>query len=574
MTTPSNPSEIARETLRQLALKRIPPTPDNYVRLYAQISGVPAEAREAFPEAQLTRLRIEIERHDNQSPAVRNLEASIGAQDWPGVQESVVALIQNQDGAAWRALLPALLKEWSRPQQGLTPAQKATALERALGKAKTTQSLVHELRDLVQRWSQPSSRSGAAAIEAAPGGDNTPDDGTATIKQLLSQLLDIAVAGLANDNGALAAEARQIGQRLQASGRTADLAAITPDLKRLCFRLELALEDRDELNAAVLHLLQLLVDNISEIVIDDEWLRGQIAVVKTIVDSPRNQRAIDDAERRIKDVIIRQSALKSDLLASRDAMKDMLSGFVKRLADFAEDTSSYHDRIESCAERIARATDIRDLDSVVREVMQETRTIILTAQRSRDELREARSRVEEAERRIAQLQDELGRTSELVSHDQLTSALNRRGLEEVFDKEIARAARHRSTICIAVLDIDDFKKLNDSFGHQAGDAALVHLTSVIRDCLRPQDSVARYGGEEFVIIFPDTQLDEGKQALVRLQRELTKKFFLHENQKLLITFSAGVTQLDPDSTPEQAIRQADELMYQAKRAGKNRVVAN
>jgi diguanylate cyclase len=102
--------------------------------------------------------------------------------------------------------------------------------------------------------------------------------------------------------------------------------------------------------------------------------------------------------------------------------------------------------------------------------------------------------------------------------------------------------------------------------------ALIHLVQVVRGYMRPIDTLARYGGEEFVILMPDTRLDEGIAAMKRLQRELTRNFFLAGNEKILITFSAGVAQLADDESGEDAIRRADQAMYLAKRTGKNRVI--
>lgn len=90
--------------------------------------------------------------------------------------------------------------------------------------------------------------------------------------------------------------------------------------------------------------------------------------------------------------------------------------------------------------------------------------------------------------------------------------------------------------------------------------------------MRPQDTLARYGGEEFVILLPDTALNNGIEAMTRLQRELTRRFFMAGSEKVLITFSAGVAQLAADETGPQAIKRADQAMYLAKRAGKNRVL--
>jgi len=162
--------------------------------------------------------------------------------------------------------------------------------------------------------------------------------------------------------------------------------------------------------------------------------------------------------------------------------------------------------------------------------------------------------------------------SELVRHDPLTGTLNRKGLDEALEREIARARRRGTTLSLALLDVDNFKNLNDTFGHKTGDEALRHLAEVVRSSLRPQDCVGRYGGEEFLIVLPDTDLDSANATLTRLQRELTKRYFMANNQRLLITFSAGVTRLMDDEAANVAVDRADRAMYAAKRAGKNRVL--
>ena len=170
------------------------------------------------------------------------------------------------------------------------------------------------------------------------------------------------------------------------------------------------------------------------------------------------------------------------------------------------------------------------------------------------------------------MQQELAQVSELVREDQLTGALNRRGLDAAFQVESSRSDRHQSLLCVALLDIDNFKHLNDTLGHQTGDQALIHLSNVIRNALRPSDSVARYGGEEFILLLPDATIEAAATTVERLQRELTKKYFMHENDRVLVTFSAGVALRAPQESQEEVIGRADKAMYQAKRTGKNRVV--
>jgi diguanylate cyclase len=296
-------------------------------------------------------------------------------------------------------------------------------------------------------------------------------------------------------------------------------------------------------------------------------------MVLDLFGQPLNINRLDDVGQRLKEVIYRQSALKKNLNEAKERLKAMLAGFVDHLATFSTSTSDYHNKIEKCAEKISTANDLAELNDVIEEVMRETRIIQLNAQRSRDELAAMKARVDEAEREVARLQNELTEASEMVRHDQLTGALNRKGMEETIERELARARRRQTPICIALLDVDNFKTLNDTYGHQTGDDALVHLARVIRESLRPHDTLARYGGEEFLIILPDTPLADANTALTRLQRELTKRFFLHKNEKLLITFSAGVTAFRENEARNEAIARADAAMYQAKKSGKNRVVA-
>jgi diguanylate cyclase len=127
------------------------------------------------------------------------------------------------------------------------------------------------------------------------------------------------------------------------------------------------------------------------------------------------------------------------------------------------------------------------------------------------------------------------------------------------------------SLSIALLDIDDFKKVNDAMGHFAGDGTLRHLAGLLKRMMRAGDTVARYGGEEFVILMPGLDLDAAQLLLLRAQRALTREVFMHEDHRILITFSAGVTRVRIEDTLDIALLRADTGMYQAKRDGKNRV---
>jgi diguanylate cyclase len=251
----------------------------------------------------------------------------------------------------------------------------------------------------------------------------------------------------------------------------------------------------------------------------------------------------------------------------------MVASFIDELGKLSTATGDYHDSIENLAQKIRQTEDVNQLNVLLEEVLRETRGVQASALRSRQEVLRARERVNVAELKIRELENQLELVSEKVLRDHLTGTLNRRGLSEAFDREIALAECQSQPLSVALLDIDNFKDLNDTFGHQVGDDALVHLAQVIKDTIRPSDNVARFGGEEFMILLPNSDTEHATTVITRLQRELTKRFFLHDNGKVLITFSAGITACLPGEAQAAAITRADRALYQAKRMGKNRVIA-
>ncbi|WP_412479217.1 diguanylate cyclase [Azonexus sp. IMCC34839] len=585
MATLTNPFEIARETLRQLASRRVAPTPDHYQTLYHEIAGTKPANDATFPDKQLRSLAAALPKSSpDQLRLARLLDESIKAGNWEDykthLSEFVVNLTEAQK-LTWSDLISDLLKQWDARHVGLTSARKRESLEHVLtSSGANPETLFTRLQNLLRSWGQGKElENGGESSIGTTSEIRLSEQSTAAESELLPELrelfaftLETAIATQLVESPMLASDAKILANDIRTAVRSEQLQEFLTRLKRFAFKLELLAEDQAELRQSLLGLLRLLVENITELVLDDRWLHGQIEVVRDIIEKPLSQRSIDDAERRLKEVIFKQSQLKASLAEAKEAIKSLLAGFVDHLANFADATSEYHDKIEVCAAKISSADNITELENVLGEVMKETRAIQLNALHSRDELRNTQQKVKESEARIQELERELEQTSDLVRHDQLTGALNRRGLEDMFAKETARAKRHDTALCVALLDIDNFKKLNDSMGHDAGDAALIHLAKVCRETLRPQDTVARYGGEEFIILLPETHLEDAVKALTRLQRELTKKFFLHGNDKVLITFSAGVTQMQDNDVQNTVIKRADEAMYQAKKTGKNRVV--
>lgn len=595
MSNEKPPSEIAREVLRQLALRKLQPTPDNFAALYYEQAGTQQPATNTTTLGFMQTLSPHLPRDTaDRKRLIRLFDQALADQDEALARQHLTEALDTfstEATPAWNTLISTLLQQWERKQLGWTMARKRESLKTVLT-ANEPASLYKRLQGLIKAWSEsavdtesPASERQEPAWATASSIANLPDHHTPAglaayetsaittqLRELLCFALDKAVPAFLADLPELIQEARELATAARLAGTVQALETLSTQLRKFTYRLERNADETSEIRHGLLKLLQMLLENIDEIVIDDQWLQGQVETLRGVVSRPANIRMIDDAERRLRDVIYRQSMLKLQLKASQNTLRTLLAGFVDQLADITDHTGAYHDKIAAHARRITETQDLAALSPVLDEVMRDTRQILDATRKSRDDLEQARKQARDAETRIHELQKELETASHNMRHDQLTGALNRRGLEETFQKECARAQRSDSHFCVALLDIDNFKKLNDTHGHDAGDMALVHLVSLVRENLRPTDTVARLGGEEFIILYPESSLEEATAALVRLQRQLTKRLFLSDDSKILITFSAGLSIWQAGEPMDAVIKRADEAMYEAKRTGKNRVV--
>jgi len=155
--------------------------------------------------------------------------------------------------------------------------------------------------------------------------------------------------------------------------------------------------------------------------------------------------------------------------------------------------------------------------------------------------------------------------------DGLTGIHNKRYLVEQLDRELSRATRHGRPLTLVICDIDHFKRVNDDFGHLAGDHVLKEVAQLAKSRLRPDDVIARYGGEEFAVILPETDLTGGVRIAEELRKMIATETFVFEDEDIDVTISCGVSQLDPKWRSYDFVGAADERLYEAKRAGRNRV---
>ena len=174
-----------------------------------------------------------------------------------------------------------------------------------------------------------------------------------------------------------------------------------------------------------------------------------------------------------------------------------------------------------------------------------------------------------------QVQDEKDKALEeavwLAEHDPLTGVKNRRALTRILFKEQQLIHRNNSRATIAIMDLDFFKKINDDYGHDAGDAVLKHFANLIKSNIRKTDVFGRFGGEEFVLLMPDTSIEEAQPKLQQLKNILGKEPAIINSTKIYVTMSVGTVEMNKDTELDTALKQADVRLYQAKAQGRNRI---
>lgn len=352
-----------------------------------------------------------------------------------------------------------------------------------------------------------------------------------------------------------------------------DTAILQVMLQNFGHHLAFVAQEQSQTRASLLQLLGLMLNNMAVLCVDDRWLHGQLEQLQAAMRPPLSLVQLHVAERSLQEVIAQQSAAKGKLVQAQEDLRVLLSAFVARLTDIGDSNVVYQQQLEDCAQQLSSVSHLHELAPVLHQVMQATRVMTERCAQAQQELQTLRARSQAGYAEIEQLRQELAQTSAQARQDALTGVLNRRGLEEAVALEMQRAHLTQAPLCVALLDLDNFKALNDRLGHDTGDRALEHLVAVARQVLRSQDHLARHGGEEFVFLLPDTTLAQAVEIMKRLQRALTTRYFLQGHERVLITFSAGVAQVDPGEEYAQVLVRADKAMYQAKHTGKNRVVA-
>jgi len=611
-------ADIARRALRLLAERKVAPTPHSFSDAFYELSG--AKAAGATPAALLKDVVRDFVKSERlPASEASTLSSEIQSSHWMAVRAQFDQILTRKPGttaANWPLQTLALLRALDALHPGWTRGRKLEAVVRVIeGAADQPEAALARLMRLMSSWGKPAparddqevpTKQSLTATDAVAGlQEATTMQGPSValkygsdpalqaghdqawaaaqawkrVALRAARLLALACGPsslAANKLSAYIAQNEKQDAREGEVGNQSQPDKIAPKFVDLVAVIERDLDEEHKVRMGLQRLLSMLCDNVKTLAPDEVWLAGQLEPIRALLmqSEPIAHQAIDQAQSQLAQVIAAQEQARRGLMEAKTALRQMLSTLVERIGSMSSTAGNFYEQVGGYQKALETATDFETLSQVIAGLLHDTAAVRSDMDRSRAELAHARKKAEDYEARVVALEQELSEVSSLVQKDPLTFALNRRGLDEVFRLETARAQRYGAPLSAAIIDIDDFKRVNDHLGHAAGDRALVHLATTLRAVLQPTDVIARLGGEEFAVLLPATDAEGAQQACERLLKELAKRPFVWDGVVELITFSAGVCQWQMGESLEDLLQRADRTMYLAKHAGKNRVVSS
>ena len=588
--TVASPAQIAKGALRRLAVSQQEPTPDNYARAYAEESGQAANVLPERARPLLDRLAAraadEPARRDDIVTALMQGRWDLAGQALDRGAQSAQAQAQ-----AWAAQVERLVRALQRGSRQWSVARKKESLQRVLdGSRSDLQRLQQRLGALLSAWESdaplPPEEGEAALAPGAPqaaaagardDADERADEhaGPGNWAAAISPLRLTVNAALPEDDQRateLADRLAQLADQLAADGPGVDCLR---SLEDTCGDIRRLFAHRHHLVDQLGRLCHELGQGLVELAEDESWAQGQAVNLKARLAEGLNSRSVRAATEILADTRHRHARVRGERDEARNALKQLIHRLLDEIGELGTHTGRFHDSLERHVQAIEGAQSIEGLAGVVRELVDDSRAVRDLVHQAQQRMAAENARAQALEAQVRSLEGELRKLSDEVCTDALTQVANRRGLMQAFVTESARCEREGpdAPLAVGLIDIDNFKRLNDSLGHAAGDKALQALSAAVRGRLRPVDHLARFGGEEFVVLLPATPRADAQQALTRLQRSLSASLFMHDDKEVFVTFSAGVTQWNPGEPLEAALERADEALYEAKRTGKNRTCA-
>ena len=256
----------------------------------------------------------------------------------------------------------------------------------------------------------------------------------------------------------------------------------------------------------------------------------------------------------------------------RQRFQEIQKTLTQQVTDVMKQNEEFGVFLEVELEALRQAGAIHEVDTLRQMLCREVEKLLQRHRSLAAKLDRSYSYLQIIETDSQLLTDELTRVHLLSLTDELTALPNRRAFTRRLEDEVARVQRYGYPLSLALIDLDGFKGINDTYGHPAGDEVLRTFSTGILTMFRHHDMVSRYGGEEFAVLLPNTDLEGAMRALRKVQKRATETTFQFNGTAMQMpTFSAGLALYKPGETPGNLIERADSALYRAKRLGRNRI---
>ncbi|GAB4350917.1 MAG: GGDEF domain-containing protein [Gammaproteobacteria bacterium] len=405
------------------------------------------------------------------------------------------------------------------------------------------------------------------------------DQGADLLRQLFTELR--SVSELSDEIRRLEAEAddagpreleritSQLAQRLkQFAGKEGDSSEVCEVLTELLERLALS----GELAERADRIKQLL-----EKCPSGDQLAQTVRTIGDLVD--RIQLTTQSDREELEGFLRQVDEQLRGLMAGLEDTENLRRESLEQGRLFHDDMSAQFDEIEA---GIAGASSLEEHKRSITEQMRALRARLdqhreedlRRSAAAEEQIRRLTLRLQNVEKESGELRKNLAKAREAAHRDPLTGLYNRLGYEAFLTQEHQRWKRYKTPLSLVVMDIDFFKKINDSYGHKAGDKVLRAIAGRLQKMTREPDFLARFGGEEFVLVMPETDRQAAFTVAEKLRTAIAGMGFTYRGKPVQITVSVGVTEFQGEDAPDDAFVRADQAMYQAKSKGRNCSVLN
>ena len=612
-TPPKGPAVLARETLIEMAKTNVPPTPANYKRYYENIAGsrTADETESSMLKKMLERLKLQgsplvAEWEDAVDTAfakkdVRVLEGlilrAISGAKAPKAPEdsgpSMIGLLHErlklQDSplvAEWeKAVSVAFTQNDVRPMEGLI--LKSVAGAKSLDNSYAT--VFSRLQDRLKVQTSPMVAGWENALEMVlnqrdPRGleelilksltvaPPPEDGGSAVLQKLLGRLKQQGSPVVSEWESAIVTALAQkdesaIEEMILKSLRAATAETVkdeTPppppvDKCKTCA----------EVRAfnGVLYVMESFTKNLAGLFAENPVLMGQIEVVRDVLEHPRETEKLYGAKRALAKMAAADK-IQAQLGEAKNSAKNLAEIFLSQIGQTGDDAGEFLREVEAGKKALEEAKDHASMLAASKALLSGTSAVHDKMKENRAKLESAKQETQSAEEKIHALEEKVKTAGEKAQQDYESGLLNQRDMDEQITKMFAEGWER---ITLALLDIDNFKRINEQLGEEAGEKAVQQLSDAIRESVGTKGISARMPGEEFVIAFAGYDGPQVREEMEKMQRLLTRQIFMANEENRVVTFSAGVAQRAGEEDPSETLSRADDAMYAAKQKGKNRV---